>query len=95
MMWFLRYGAQWTELFVILDHSLPFYPSKHLENKNFENMKKVPGDTIILHMPTINDNHMMYASWDWSATDFFVILGYFLPCYPLTTQKIKTKKKGK
>ena len=62
MMWFLRYGAQCTELFVILDHFLPFYPSKHLENKNFENMKKVPGDTIILHMPTINDNHMMYAS---------------------------------
>ena len=29
MMWFLRYGAQWTELFVILDQFLSFYP-KHL-----------------------------------------------------------------
>ena len=27
-------------------------------------MKKTPGDIIILHMRTINDNHMMYGSWD-------------------------------
>ena len=60
--WFVRYGAQWTELFVILDQFLPFYHSKHLENKNFENMEKMSGDIIILHMRTINDNHMIYAS---------------------------------
>ena len=27
-------------------------------------MKKTPGDIIILHLPTTNDNHMMYGSWD-------------------------------
>ena len=34
------------------------------ENQNFEKMKKAPGDIIILHKSTINDNHMMYGSWD-------------------------------
>ena len=34
------------------------------EKQNFEKMKKVPGDIIILHMSTINDNHMMYGSCD-------------------------------
>ena len=33
--WFLRYGAQKTELFVILNHFLQFYPSKNLLNQNF------------------------------------------------------------
>ena len=49
--------------------------------------------------------HFTHAYHKWQSYDvcflrlehdrFFVILGYFLPCYPLTTQKIKTKKKGK
>ena len=33
--WFLRCGAQKTELFVILNHFLQFYPSKNLLNQNF------------------------------------------------------------
>ena len=32
-------------------------------------MKKTPADIIILHMCTINDNHMMYDSKLSSATD--------------------------
>ena len=31
-------------------------------------MKQMPEDTIILHMCTINDNHMMYGSEIWSMT---------------------------
>ena len=31
--------------------------------KNFEKIKKPPGD-IILHLCTTKDNHMMYSSWD-------------------------------
>ena len=27
-------------------------------------LKKTPGDIIILHICTTNDNHMMYSSWD-------------------------------
>ena len=46
--------------------SLPFYPPNNSENQIFEKMKKKknPRETIILHMYTINDNHVMYGSWD-------------------------------
>ena len=33
-------------------------PPRNPENQNFEKMKKAPGDIIILHMSTINKNHM-------------------------------------
>ena len=58
-----------------------------MENQNFEKMKKIPGDIIILHMCTINENHMMYIMVPeiWSATEFVLILDHFLPFYPLTT----------
>ena len=60
--WLLRYGVRQTEFFVILGHFLPFYPPNNPENQNFEKMKKASGYAIILHMCTINHNHMMYAS---------------------------------
>ena len=41
-----------------------FLPPKNLKNQNFEKMKKIPGDIIILYMYTINDNHIIYGSWD-------------------------------
>ena len=47
----------------MLDYFLPFYPPNNPENQNFEKMKKVCGHIIILHMCTINENHMMYGSW--------------------------------
>ena len=62
--WFLRYQAQQTDFFVILDQFFPFYPPNNTKNQNFEKMKKMPGDISILHTCTINDNHMMYGSWD-------------------------------
>ena len=34
------YGVQRTEFFVILDHSLSFYPPNNPKNQNFEKMKK-------------------------------------------------------
>ena len=40
-------------------------PDPHNSKKqNFEKMKKLAGDIIILHMCTINNNHLMYGSWD-------------------------------
>ena len=88
---------------VILDHFLPFYPTKTPQKSKFWKMKKFAGDIIILHMCTKNHNHMMnhesYSSWDteWD-TEFFVILGHFLPFYhlltsPLMIPKIKILKK--
>ena len=77
-LWFLRYG----EYFVILDHFLSFCSPNNLKNQNFDKMKKLPGGTIILHMCIINDNHMMYGSWDmehnrqkWQSYDV-----WFLKC---------------
>ena len=60
--WFQRYGVKRKELFVILDQFLPFYSPNNPKNQNFEKMKKQPGDNIILHRCTINDNQVMYGS---------------------------------
>ena len=63
--WFLKYGAQRIEFFVIPGHFLPFHPTNNPENQNFEKLKKkMPGNIIILYMSTINNNHIMYGSWD-------------------------------
>ena len=52
-----------TEFFVILDHFLPFYPYQTRKSKFWKN-EKMPGDIFISHLLTINENHMMYGSWD-------------------------------
>ena len=43
----------------------PFTPPNNPKTQNLEKMgkkgKTKPGDIIILHMRTINDNHMMYG----------------------------------
>ena len=48
--------------FIILDHFLPFYPHNNLKNPNFEKLKKMPGDIIILHKCTKNHDHMLHCS---------------------------------
>ena len=60
-------------------------------------MQKECGDIILLHMSTINQDHMMYGSWNikCKVQEFFAILGRFLPFYPLAAQKMKTSKKWK
>ena len=98
-LWFLRYGVQQTEFFVILDYFLPIYPPNNLEKSKFKkNMKTLPGYIIILHRCNINDSHMMYGSWatDHDRQNLFVILDHFLPFYPpnnLKNQNIETIKK--
>ena len=95
--WFLRYKARQTEFFVILDCFLPFYPPNNPKNQNFAKLKKPFGDIIILHMCIINDNHMMYDSWD-IERDGQIFLSFrtiFCPFTPLTTQKIKILTKWK
>ena len=51
-------------IIVILDFFLPFIPVTTRKSKFWIKMKKTPRDIIILHMSTINKNHMMYDSWD-------------------------------
>ena len=97
--WFLRYEVWQTEFFVIWDRLLPFYPPNNPKNQNFEKMKKPPGDIITLHMCTINDNHMMYGSWDMkhdrqNVLSFLTVFCNFTPP-SLKTQKIKILKNWK
>ena len=94
---FLRYGVQQTECFAILDRFLPFYPSNNQKIQNFEKMKKIPGDVIILHSCIINDNHMMYGSWDIKrdGQNFLLFWTIFCSFTPLTTWKIKILKNWK
>ena len=49
----------------------------------------MPGDIIILHMCTINENHMMYDYWDmeYDKQEFFVILDNCLPFDPHNNPK--------
>ena len=82
--WFLIYGVQQTEFFVIIDHFLPFYHPMDPENQNFENVKKTLEDIITLQMFTINDSHMIYGFSDieYNRQNVFVILDLILPFYP-------------
>ena len=94
--WFLIYQAWWPEFFVILDCFLPFYPP-NLKNQNFEKLKKVPGDIIILHKCTKNHDHKLYCSWDMacnSCNHYFPFWAIFCPFTSLTAQKVKIKKKN-
>ena len=58
----------------------PWQPRKSKFWKN----EKMTVDIIILHMCTINENHMMYGSWDMECDrqSFFLILDNFLPLLP-------------
>ena len=87
-----------TDIFCHLDRAIvcPFTPLTIWKIKILKKWKtKHPKDIISLHLCTRNDNHIEI----WSTTDrFFVILDHFVypftsPCSPLTTQKIKIKKK--
>ena len=89
--WFLRYGVRQSECFDILEYFLPFYllppnppPPNNLENQN----EKMPGYIIILLMCTINENHMMYGSWDMECN-------IFCPFNPTKNQKFKILKNWK
>ena len=55
----------WSATDRIFCHSGPFFallPPMDPENQILGKMNTTPGDIIILHIYTINDNHMMYSS---------------------------------
>ena len=59
--------------------------------------KKTPGDIVILHICTINDNHMIYGFWDVEHVmdRIFVILDHILHFYPPKNPKNQNFKKIK
>ena len=96
--WLQRYWAwRQTEFFVILDHILPFHLPNNPKNQTSEKMIKKPGDIIILHMCTKNDNHLTYHSWDvkHDRQHFLSLWTIFCPFTLLLTRKIKNFEKLK
>ena len=79
---FLRYGAWSTQLFVILDHFLHFYCPNNPKNQKF-GMRKPSQDIITLNKCTINNNHIMYGSWDMDPVKsrFFCHFGLFFALF--------------
>ena len=56
--------------FVILNCFLPFYPPNNPKNQNFEKLKKIPGDIIILHKCNKNHDHMLHCSLEMQRNRF-------------------------
>ena len=86
---FLRYGARQTEFFVILDHFLPFYPTKQSKKSKIWKKEKnsVPELMVICYtVPEI-----------WRVTNAIFIFHLFWAIFcsftPLTARKIKILKK--
>ena len=86
---------------IIFCHFGPTFDLLPPNNPKKQNLKKwkkkQPGDIIILHMCTINDNHMMYGSWV-IQHDRHIFLSFWTVFFlftPLTTKKSKILKKWK
>ena len=76
--WFLKYKVRQTEISDIMGHFLPFQPLDNLENQSLD-IEKSTWCYYFTHC-TINDNRMMYGSWDvLDNRQFFAILNRFLP----------------
>ena len=75
----------------------PFTTLTTQKIKILKKWKNMPVDIVILHMCIINENHMMYVSWDMKCGryKFFSFWTIFCPFIPITTQKIKILKKWK
>ena len=108
----MRYGSWDTEwdrqnFFVILGLFLPVwsfwtivcpFPTLTIRKiKTLKNWKKTLGHIIILHICTINYNHMMYDIWDIECSGQSVLSFWigFCPFTPQATQKIKILEKWK
>ena len=94
------------QFLLILGHFCFFAPLLTPKIKIWKKRKKTPGQ-ILLHMCTINQDHMVYGFWDikFNRQNFVVILGNFLPFYPppppppppntLKNENIKNEKNPK
>ena len=93
----VRYGSwEKKEIDTIFCHFEPFFalsPPNNPENQNFEEMKQIPGDIIILHLCTINETHMMYASWDMEHERHNFLSFWTIFC-PFENFEKKKKKSG-
>ena len=77
----------------------PLTPSHHHQKiKILKKMeKKMPGDIILLHMCTINKDHMMYGSWDIKCKrqNFLSFWAIFCPFTPDNPKNLSSEKNEK
>ena len=72
----------WSMTNTIFCNFEPFFAILPPNNpKNQKNEKKSPGDIIILHMGTINDNHIVMVPAIWSMEN--IIFCHFGPFFAL------------
>ena len=90
---FLRYKV-WQNSLSFWAIFCPFNPLTTRKIKILKKKKKMPGDIIILHKCTINDNHVIYGSWDMKH-DRQIILGLFLHFYSTNNPKNQNFEKIK
>ena len=69
----------WT-IFCLFTH--PSIAHWQPKKPRFENMKKMPGDNIILHMCPVNKNLMICGSWDMELDKIFSHFGPFFTLLP-------------
>ena len=75
---------------------LYFQPPNNPENENFLKMKIILWDTL-LHMCSINEDHIIYGSWNTRCDrhNFLSLWAIFCPFIPWITQKTKCWKTEK
>ena len=79
---FLRYQAQWREVFVILDIFALLPPWNNPKNQDFEKNLEKPADIISLHKCTKNHDHMQHCCWDKmhdGCNSYFLLWTIFCP----------------
>ena len=96
---FLGHGVRQI-FYVIFGHFLPFDPPNNPKNQNFGKIKTVFFLKKRYHFTLVYHKWQSYDIWflryQLQQTDFFFILGHFLPFYsPLTSQKMNISKKLK
>ena len=94
VIWYLVFQI-WSATDKIFCHFGPFflhfYPPNNPKYQNFENVKKVPGDIIILHKCTINHDHMLYCSLDMARIGFNCYFSFWAIFYLFTSlQALRT-----
>ena len=73
-------------------------PPNNPKNHNFEKMKKMPGDIIILYKCTKNHDHMLYCSLDMACNGcncYFSLWAIFCSFTSLNSPKNQNSKKMK
>ena len=73
---------------------LPLYPHNNLKNQNFEKMKDMPADIIILHLCHTNDNHMVYGTQQTNFFCYFVLAFALIPPWQLQKSKFWKNEKN-